>query len=177
MFADLLAALQGKEVTNVRVPRITDTIYNADDGSSAFEFARGISAVNREAFETLAAQLNFANVTTVADIGGSIGQFSAELAASHSHLQCTTYDLPFMVPLARQHLAALGLSERVSAASIDFLNDPFPSADMIIMSMVGSIAFCSLAVFLPTKSAVAVSIMVACGHFTLLPKGSAQLEP
>ena len=135
MFSDLLPALQEGEIANMRVPRIADTIYAAD-GTAAEDFAHGMASMNSAAFRALAAKLDLSRARMVADIGGSIGEFSAVLAAAHPHLQCRTCDLPTMIPLAQRNIARHGLQGRVQAVEIDFLNDAFPPADVITMSMV-----------------------------------------
>ncbi len=135
MFSDLLPALQEGEIVNMRVPRIADTIYAAD-GTAVEDFARGMASINTAAFRALAAKLDLSRARTHADIGGSIGELSAVLAAAHPHLQCTTCDMPTMVPLAQRNIARHGLQGRVQAVQIDFLKDAFPPADVITMSMV-----------------------------------------
>ena len=136
VFSDLLPALQHGEVADMRVPRISDTIYNAADGSAAEGFARGMASINSAAFHALAQALDFAKHRTIVDIGGSIGEFSCVLAAAHPHLLCTTCDLPTVAPHAARNIARRGLQQRVKAAEVDFLRDAFPAADVITMSMV-----------------------------------------
>lgn len=120
----------------MRVPRISDTIYNAADGSAAEDFALGMASINSAAFHALAQILDFSKYHTTADIGGSIGELSCVLAAAHPHLRCTTCDLPTMAPHAARNVARHGLQRRVEIVEIDFLQDAFPAADVITMSMV-----------------------------------------
>ena len=58
------------------------------------------------------------------------------LATHHPHLQCTSYDLPVVVPIAERTIAAAGLSDRVTAASGDFFAEPLPEADVITMGLI-----------------------------------------
>ena len=51
-------------------------------------------------------------------------------------MTCTTSDLPAVVPIARKTIGAQGLSERVTAAPLDFFREPFPKADVITMGMI-----------------------------------------
>jgi hypothetical protein len=49
---------------------------------------------------------------------------------------CTSFDLPPVEPISQKHIAAAGLSDRVTAASGDFFKDPLPKADVITMGMI-----------------------------------------
>jgi len=61
---------------------------------------------------------------------------SMALASHHPHLECTTYDLPVVAPIAERAIAAAGLSDRVSVASGDFFANGLPSADVITMGLI-----------------------------------------
>jgi hypothetical protein len=61
---------------------------------------------------------------------------SIEVAKKHPHLRCTSFDLPPVEPIARKHIAAAGLTERIATASGDFFKDPLPKADIITMGMI-----------------------------------------
>lgn len=64
------------------------------------------------------------------------GLLSIELAKKHPHLRCTSFDLPPVEPIARKHIAAAGLSDRIGTACGDFFKDPLPKADVITMGMI-----------------------------------------
>jgi hypothetical protein len=51
-------------------------------------------------------------------------------------MQCTTFDLPAVEPIARKWIAKEGLSDRVAVVSGDFLRDALPRADIITMGMI-----------------------------------------
>lgn len=94
---------------------------------------QGISLAN---FHTLADRFDFKKYETLCDVGGATGQLSTIIAARHPHLRCVTYDLPAVAPIAARTIASAGLSDRVTVASGDFLNDPLPNADVITMSLI-----------------------------------------
>lgn len=91
----------------------------------------GISRLNAEAF---AEKFDFSKFKTLCDVGGATGLLCTEVAKKHAHLKCVSFDLPVVEPIARKHIAATGLGDRVRAASGDFFKDPLPKADVIIMS-------------------------------------------
>src|SRR5262245_40721281 len=93
----------------------------------------GLSRINFEAFAT---KFDFSSYKTLCDIGGATGLLCIEVAKRHSHLKCISFDLPPVDPIAQKHIAAAGLSDRISTASGDFFKDPLPKADLITMGMI-----------------------------------------
>ena len=59
-----------------------------------------------------------------------------EVAKRHPHLNCISFDLPAVEPVAKKSIAAAGLSARISTASGDFFKDPLPKAEVITMGMI-----------------------------------------
>ena len=100
------------------------------------QFLGAMAGISRGNFLALAQRFDFARYATLCDVGGASGLLSVCVARAHPGMRCTSYDLPVVEPFAKQHIAAAGLSQRVSTASGDFLVDPLPSADVITMSMV-----------------------------------------
>ncbi|HEV3408907.1 MAG TPA: methyltransferase, partial [Chthoniobacterales bacterium] len=93
----------------------------------------GLSRIN---FEALAEKFDFSRYNTLCDVGGATGLLCIEVAKKHPHLQCTTFDLPVVESVARKHIEAAGLGERVRTGSGDFFQDPLPKADVITMGMI-----------------------------------------
>jgi hypothetical protein len=94
---------------------------------------RGISAPN---FQALAEKFDFSKYRTLCDVGGATALLSTLLAKRHPHLQCISFDLPPVEPIAKRWIAQDSLSARVQAVSGDFLNQPLPQADVITMGMI-----------------------------------------
>jgi SAM-dependent methyltransferase len=93
----------------------------------------GLSRINFEAF---AARFDFSGYRTLCDVGGATGLLCIEAAKQHPHLHCTSFDLPAVEPIAKKHIAAAGVGDRVRTVSGDFFKDPLPSADVITMGMI-----------------------------------------
>jgi hypothetical protein len=51
-------------------------------------------------------------------------------------MQCTSFDLPKVVPIATRRIEKAGLSGRVVPVGGDFFADPLPKADVITMGMI-----------------------------------------
>src|SRR5262249_42442226 len=111
-----------------------DELYSDPDRLEKFMGAMtGLSRLNFEAF---AEKFDFKPFKTLCDIRGATGLRALDVAKRHPHIRCISFDLPVVEPIARKHIAAAGLSDRVSAASGDFFKDPLPKADLITMGMI-----------------------------------------
>jgi 2-polyprenyl-3-methyl-5-hydroxy-6-metoxy-1,4-benzoquinol methylase len=94
---------------------------------------RGISGPN---FRALAEKVDFTKYRTLCDVGGATGQLSTLVAERHAHLQCTSFDLPVVEPIAKRWIAKSSAAARVTTTSGDFLEDSLPRADVITMGMI-----------------------------------------
>lgn len=97
------------------------------------QFMTAMSGVQMGNFMALAAKFDFSQYSTLCDIGGAGGLLSIQVASRHPHMQCVTFDLPPVAPIARNTIEEAGLSNRVSAESGNFFEDEFPKADVITM--------------------------------------------
>src|SRR5438477_7689711 len=100
------------------------------------QFMGAMTGLSRINFEAFAAKFDFSNFKTLCDVGGATGLLCIEIAKKHPHLQCTSFDLPPVAPIAQKHIAAAGLSDRIGTAAGDFFQDPLPKADVITMGMI-----------------------------------------
>ncbi len=100
------------------------------------QFMGAMTGLSRLNFEAFASTFDFSKFKTLCDVGGATGLLSIEIAKRHPHLKCVSYDLPEVQPIARKHIAAAGLSDRIDTASGDFFKDPLLKADIITMGMI-----------------------------------------
>lgn len=100
------------------------------------QFMGAMTGLSRINFEAFAAKFDFSKFKTLCDIGGATGLLCIEVAKKHPHLQCVSFDLPPVEPIAKKHIAAAGLSDRINTAAGDFFKDPLPKADLITMGMI-----------------------------------------
>jgi SAM-dependent methyltransferase len=136
-WGDLTEALQtGKpqnEIKHTGKPMF-DELYS--DPARLEQFMQAMQGISLGNFHALAEKFDFSKYKTVCDVGGATGQLCMILAGRHPHLQCTSYDLAVVAPIAERAVAAAGLSDRVAVASGDFFADPLPPADVITMGLV-----------------------------------------
>jgi cyclopropane fatty-acyl-phospholipid synthase-like methyltransferase len=107
-------------------------IYNSPEALR--NFAHAMAALQKENFAAFVKGFDMSPFRTLKDFGGSSGAFAIAAARQYPHLQCTTYDLPGLIPVARESIAAAGVEDRVQADSIDFFQEPLPGADLISMN-------------------------------------------
>jgi hypothetical protein len=136
-WGDLTEALQtGKpqnEIKHTGKPMFEE-LYS--DPSRLEQFMNAMKGISLGNFHALAEVFDFSKYKTICDVGGATGQLCMILAAHHPHLQCTSYDLPVVEPIAQKAIAAAGLADRVATASGDFFADPIPRADVITMGLI-----------------------------------------
>lgn len=72
------------------------------------------------------ATVSFDGARHLADIGGGSGAFLAEVAAAYPDIQMTLFDLPAVMPSARERLTARGLIGRIELQGGSFREDALP---------------------------------------------------
>jgi hypothetical protein len=100
------------------------------------QFMDAMSGISAGNFMAFAERFDFSRYKSLCDVGGATGLLSRLVAKRHSHMTCTSADLPPATEIARRKIAADGLAARVSAQPLDFFSDPLPSADVITMGMI-----------------------------------------
>ena len=136
-WGDLTEALRtGKPQNEIKQTgkAMFDELYS--DPARLEQFMGAMQGISQGNFNALAEKFDFSKYETVCDVGGATGQLCSILATHHPHLRCTSYDLPVVVPIAERAIAAAGLSDRVTAASGDFFEEPLPKADVITMGLI-----------------------------------------
>ncbi len=97
------------------------------------EFIHGMGGVQAGNFMKLAHDFDFSKYKTLCDVGGSGANLSIHIAKNNSHIQCISFDLPPVGPIAKENVESIGLSDRIEVSSGDFFMDDIPKADVITM--------------------------------------------
>jgi len=113
---------------------IFDELYA--DPTKLEQFLDAMTGLSRINFEALADKFHFSRYRTLCDVGGATGLLSIEVAKKHPHMQCISFDLPPVEPVAKKYITAAGLTDRIRIASGNFFQDPLPKADVITMGMI-----------------------------------------
>lgn len=56
------------------------------------------------------------------------------VAEFQPHMQCVSFDLPPVEPIAKRNINDCGLAERIKTASGNFFNEALPRADIVVMA-------------------------------------------
>lgn len=110
---------------------VFEAIYANED--SLREFIHGMGGVQAGNFMKLAHDFDFSNYHTLCDVGGSGANLSIIVAKNNSHMNCISFDLPPVGPIAKENVSNLGLNDRIEVRSGDFFTDDLPQADVITM--------------------------------------------
>jgi len=97
------------------------------------EFVDAMTGIQTGNFVALVNKFDFSRYNSLLDVGGADGWLSIQVCLKHPGLQCTTFDLPPVEPLAKNKVARFNLSNRISVVSGSFLTDDFQKADIITM--------------------------------------------
>lgn len=100
------------------------------------------------------------DVRHLLDVGGGTGAFLAAAAQAHPDLRMTLFDLPAVVPAARDRFAAAGCADRVTITPGSFRDDPLP---------VGADAICLVRVLYDHADATVIDLLAKV--YAALPPG------
>jgi hypothetical protein len=107
-----------------------------EDPARLEQFMLAMQGVSYPNFAAFVGTFDFSPYKTHCDVGGANGLLASMVAKRHGHLQCATFDLPMVAPIAARRLESLGLQDRVKVLSGDFFDGPLPKADLITMGMI-----------------------------------------
>jgi hypothetical protein len=108
-----------------------EEIYSSVDKTR--EFVNAMGGIQTGNFMTFAREFDFSGYKTLCDIGGAGAQLSAQVASHNPHMNCISFDLPPVCPIALENVSKMGLASRVRVRPGDFFSDAFPKADVITM--------------------------------------------
>ncbi len=105
------------------------------DGTQLRAFICGMADISRQSSEEVARKLDLSPFNRLLDVGGGPGTAAITFALRYPQLRCVVYDLPEVVPIAREEIARAKLEERVATVAGDFLEDPLGSGfDILYVS-------------------------------------------
>jgi len=129
----LRTGLPQNEIKHTGAPMFHELYSEPERLEQFMKAMTGISAANFAAF---AEKFDFSRYQTLCDVGGATGQLSMIVAQRRPHMRCVTMDMPAVTAIAERNIIAAGLSDRVSARSVDFFSEPLPRADVVTMGMI-----------------------------------------
>ncbi|MGR6316985.1 methyltransferase [Micromonospora soli] len=103
------------------------------DPAKMKRFLSGLDAFSNRMGAELANTVDWTRYRSFVDLGGARGNLAAVLATTHPHLDAVCFDLPRTRPLFDEHVARLGLGDRIRFVGGDFFADPIPAADVVVL--------------------------------------------
>jgi len=97
------------------------------------EFLHAMGGIQAGNFMVFAHNFDFSNYHTLCDMGGSGANLSIHVAKNNEHMECISFDLPPVHPIASENVLKMGLEDRITIQSGDFFEVEFPKADIITM--------------------------------------------
>ncbi|MFC3997673.1 methyltransferase [Nocardiopsis sediminis] len=111
-----------------------DAFYRNPEAVKRFMLA--MDGANAEIGPALARAFDWTGKGSFVDIGGARGNLAAEIVKAHPHLTGGCLDLPPVEPVFDEHMARLGLADRVTFHPADFFTDPLPETDVMVFGHV-----------------------------------------
>ncbi len=125
----LLTGVQQNEAKSGE--NLFEALYS--DGDRLKEFIHAMSGIQMGNFMAFSQVFDFSGYKTLVDVGGSAGLLSLMVAKHQAHMNCTTWDLPPVEPIANATIQQFQLADRVKTGKGDFFKDAIPEADIIVM--------------------------------------------
>jgi hypothetical protein len=108
-----------------------ETLYQ--DPERLRGFLEAMTGLSIGAGIAIAAKFPWKRYGTFADIGTAQGAIPVQIALRHKHLIAVGLDLPIVRPFFENYVAAAGLVPRLRFEAGNFLSDPLPKVDVLIM--------------------------------------------
>jgi precorrin-6B methylase 2 len=123
----------GNPQNEIRTGRKTlfEELYT--DADKTREFINAMGGIQSGNFMTFAKEFDFSGYNSLCDIGGAGAQLSVQVASNNPHMNCTSFDLPMVSPIAHENVSKMGHAGSVKIETGDFFTDPFPKADVVTM--------------------------------------------
>jgi SAM-dependent methyltransferase len=93
------------------------------DQESLRAFILGMENISRRSSVEVAERFDLSSYRRMLDLGGGPGTSSLTFARANPRLTCVVFDLPEVVPIAREQIERAGLGNRVSTRAGDYLVD------------------------------------------------------
>ena len=96
-------------------------------------FLKAMTGLSAPVAAAIASKFPWAHHASLVDIGTAQGGLPVMIAQAHPHLTGGGFDLSQIEPLFTRYVAEHGLAERLHFHPGDFLRDPLPAADVLVM--------------------------------------------
>lgn len=118
-------------------PAASRNLMPSMDMESRRAFIGAMHVIGRRLSEEIAASIDGSGYRKLMDVGGGSGTYTIAFLRKNPGLRALIFDLPEVVPMARERLAAEGLLDRTELAAGDFSRDQLPAGcDLALLSAI-----------------------------------------
>jgi acetylserotonin N-methyltransferase len=100
------------------------------------EFLLGMHGYGQISSPQVVAAFDLSRFRRLADLGGATGHLAVAACRRYVNLRAVVFDLPAVVPIARDQIQAAGLADRIEVVAGDFFADPLPEADLFALGRI-----------------------------------------
>jgi acetylserotonin N-methyltransferase len=100
------------------------------------EFLMGMHGQGQISSPAVAAAFDLGRFRRLADLGGATGHLAVAACRRYPALRAVVFDLPAVLPLTRELVAASGVADRVDIVAGDFFAEPLPEADLFALGRI-----------------------------------------
>ncbi len=109
-------------------------VYGTEAGSR--EFISGMHGFGQLSSPAVVAAVDLSGYRKLVDVGGASGHLAIEACRRHPDLRAAVFDLPPVCEVAREAIAAAGLTGRIEVCPGDFFQDALPPADLYALGRI-----------------------------------------
>lgn len=113
------------EVVKTGVPYTLREGYEPPAGALT-SFIEAMHVFSRPEADKVVAQVDLGDATRLLDVGGGPGTWTLAFLNANPNLRAVLFDRPEVIPIARRHVEAEGMAERVTLSPGDFYTDELP---------------------------------------------------
>jgi SAM-dependent methyltransferase len=118
-------------------PQRERSMFEREDPALLETFWEAMHSLSGFTARTLGDAIDLNAATRLLDVGGGSGAFAIELCRCYPSLSATVFDLPHVIDIAADRIAAAELRDRIAVHGGDFFADPLPSGhDVHVYSMI-----------------------------------------
>jgi acetylserotonin N-methyltransferase len=100
------------------------------------EFLMGMHGHGQISSPRVAAAFDLGRFHRLADLGGATGHLAVAACRRYPGLRAVVFDLPPVIPLARELVSQSGVGDRIELVEGDFFRDPLPEADLFAVGRI-----------------------------------------
>jgi acetylserotonin N-methyltransferase len=114
-------------------PIFTHLFHNEEDKR---EFLLGMHGYGQLSSPEVVAAFDLGRFHRLADLGGATGHLAVAACRRYPSLRALVFDLPGVVPTAREQVEASGVADWIEVVAGDFFMDPLPEADLFTLGRI-----------------------------------------